>query len=111
LVDEYTLDARNCIANLTIESKAPIPKTFKGKFNGRIFGCDICQEVCPHNRYATPHTEVDFLPSDELMQMTDADWETLSEQKFLTLFKYSSVKRATYPGLMRNIAFVNTNRP
>lgn len=107
LVDAYTLDAGKCIAYLTIESRGTIPREYKGKFSGQIFGCDICQEVCPHNRFATPHTEADFLPPDELLQMTNTDWENLSEQKFSALFKSSSVKRAKYDGLKRNIAFAD----
>ena len=103
----YELDASKCISNLTIEYKGDdIPVEFKGKFNDWIFGCDICQQVCPWNRLAEPHQEQEFNPSDELLKMQKTHWENLTETEFQKRFKSSPLKRAKYKGIKRNIYFV-----
>jgi len=104
----YELDANKCISNLTIENKSDqIPDEFKGKFDNWIFGCDICQQVCPWNRLSEPHNEPEFNPSEELLKMKKTDWENLSEEKFTEVFKSSPLKRAKFEGIKRNIRFVN----
>jgi len=104
--DGYWLDARKCISYLTIELKEAIPQSFKGKMDNWAFGCDICQEVCPWNRFSTPHSEKDFEPNDQLLDMTKRDWEELTQEVFSKVFQKSAVKRAKYSGLMRNINFL-----
>ncbi|MDR1129976.1 MAG: tRNA epoxyqueuosine(34) reductase QueG [Prevotellaceae bacterium] len=104
IVEPYVVDARKCISYLTIELKGEIPDSFKGKFAGRMFGCDICQDVCPWNiRYAKENTEPLFSPSPDLLNKTREEWENLSEEEFQSLFRKSAVKRTKYSGLKRNI--------
>src|SRR6056297_2316448 len=102
----YQLDASKCISYLTIELKDAIPTEFKGKMEDWIFGCDICQEVCPWNRFSKPHNEPAFEPPAKLEDMSKSDWAELSQDVFQTLFKKSAVKRTKYKGLKRNIRFV-----
>jgi len=103
--DAYKLDARKCLSYLSIEKKGEIPEEFKGKGRDFIFGCDICQEVCPHNRHAKAHTENLFDPNEALFEMNKDSWEKLSKEEFRGIFKKSAVKRSKYEGLMRNILF------
>ena len=107
LHDPYYIDASKCISYLTIELKEEfISEEFKGKMENRIFGCDICQDVCPWNRFSVPHSEQRFIPSPELLDMKKNDWDSLSEEKFNTLFNNSPIKRTKYKGLKRNIDFI-----
>ncbi len=107
LDEAYVLDARKCISYQTIENKSEnIPEVFIGKFDRWIFGCDICQDVCPWNRMSIPAKESDFHPSDKLGKMKKPDWEKLDPGSFDVLFEGSAVKRAGYDGLMRNIRFI-----
>lgn len=101
------VDASKCISYLTIELKESIPEEFKGKMDGWAFGCDVCQDVCPWNRFSITHTEKSFQPAEELLQMTKKDWDYLSQETFSRLFKKSAVKRTKLIGLQRNIAFIN----
>ncbi len=103
----YQMDAKKCISYLTIELKKDIPADFKGKMNGWIFGCDICQDVCPWNRFSKPHKEPAFDAKDELVRLKKPDWETLTENAFNRIFQKSAVKRTRYSGLKRNISFVS----
>ncbi|MBC8401749.1 MAG: tRNA epoxyqueuosine(34) reductase QueG [Candidatus Marinimicrobia bacterium] len=104
----YQLDARKCISYLTIEHRGDIPEEYADKLNGWIYGCDICQEVCPWNRkFARESTEVAFQARMAVKTYTNDDWEHLSEEEFRKIFKNSPVKRTKYSGLMRNI---NNNR-
>ncbi len=105
IVDAGVVDARKCISYLTIELKNEIPEEFSGQFRNRIFGCDICQDVCPWTRFSMAHSEPKFKPADTLKQMTKQDWEELSEEQFREIFRRSAVKRTKYRGLMRNIRF------
>ena len=100
------LDARKCISYHTIENKGSLPENLKGRFENWIFGCDICQDVCPWNRAARPHQEPQYEPSQELAGMTRERWEKLTGEEFDKLFAGSAVKRTGYNGLMRNIKFV-----
>ncbi len=97
------VDANRCISYHTIENKNEIPEELYGKFENWIFGCDICQQVCPWNRFSVSHTEPAFLPQVEMMEMTNASWESLQKDEFDALFKKSAVKRTKFDGLKRNI--------
>jgi epoxyqueuosine reductase len=107
LTDPYQIDAPKCISYQSIENKAgDLPSELKGKFENWIFGCDICQDVCPWNRISKPTNESDFRPSGDLKKMEKIDWEKLDEEKFDHLFFGSAVKRTKFEGLKRNIKFV-----
>jgi len=100
------VDANRCISYLTIENKGEIPESFAGSYEKWIFGCDICQQVCPWNRFSTPHNEPLFSPSEELIGLKKEDWENMNIDQFKSIFKKSAVKRAKFAGLKRNIDFV-----
>ncbi len=101
------VDGSSCISYFTIELKeAIIPDSFKGKFNNWMFGCDICQEVCPWNRFATPHQHEALKPGAAITGFSDRDWEELTEENFKKYFSDSPLKRTGYKGLMRNIHFL-----
>ncbi len=102
----FRLDARKCISYLTIENREAIPPEFEGKMRNWIFGCDICQDVCPWNRFSIPHNEPLFEPSGPLLKMKKQDWENLDKVKFTSLFEESAVQRTGVKGLKRNIEFV-----
>ncbi|MEM0994215.1 MAG: tRNA epoxyqueuosine(34) reductase QueG [Bacteroidota bacterium] len=102
----YVLDASRCISYLTIELREAIPDEFQGKMSDRMFGCDICQEVCPWNKRSKPHQEPEFDPHPDLLQMERADWEELTRDVFQKVFRKSAVKRAKFEGLKRNIGFL-----
>ncbi|MBN1416348.1 MAG: tRNA epoxyqueuosine(34) reductase QueG [Bacteroidales bacterium] len=106
IVKPYVVDGSRCISYLTIENKGEIPTAFRRKFRNRVFGCDICQEVCPWNRKATHHTEEKLMPLKGLLEMQKEEWYRLSEEKFNALFSGSPVKRTGYNGLMRNLRFL-----
>lgn len=102
----YLVDGSKCISYLTIELREAIPNEFQGKMENWMFGCDICQEVCPWNRFSKPHNEPAFEPHPDLLEMGNRDWQELTEEVFKEVFKKSAVKRTKYEGLMRNIAFL-----
>ncbi len=102
----YILDGSKCISYLTIELKNAIPESFKGKMENWMFGCDICQEVCPWNRFSKPHEEPAFEPHPDLLEMEKREWEEITEEVFQKLFKKSAVKRTKFKGLKRNIEFL-----
>lgn len=107
----YTIDAQKCISYLTIELKDELlPTSFSGQMDNWMFGCDVCQDVCPWNRFAKPHTEARFLPSTDLQKMHNADWEELTEDIFKKLFRNAAVKRTKYSGLKRNIEFLKKDK-
>ena len=103
----YLMDGSKCISYLTIELRENIPIEFKDKMDGWMFGCDICQEVCPWNRFSQKHQEANFEPHPDLLEMTKNDWEELTEDTFRKVFKKSAVKRTKYAGLTKNIKFLN----
>ena len=105
--EPYVLDSGKCISYLTIENKGEIPQEMKGKYRQWIFGCDICQQVCPWNRYSIVHDEPEFRLSDDLLSMKNKDWEKINEGRFRKLFSKSPVKRAKFDGLKRNIRFLS----
>ena len=107
IVEPYVVDGSKCISYLTIELKDQIlPNEFKGKMDNWMFGCDICQDVCPWNRFSKPHSEPKFNPHDQLLKMSKTDWHDLSEEIFRDVFKNSAVKRTKISGLKRNIDFL-----
>jgi epoxyqueuosine reductase len=99
----YLLDASRCISYLTIELKDEIPEEFRGHMENRVFGCDICQEVCPWNRFSKQHQEPAFEPQEELLGMTKREWEEITEEVFERVFRQSALKRTGYKGLQRNL--------
>ena len=103
LFKPYQLDISLCISYHTIENKNDIPAELKDKFKNRIFGCDICQDVCPYNKFASPHNESDFLPSAGLKMMRKDDWINLKEEQFDELFRGSCIERTGYKKLMSTI--------
>ena len=102
----YFMDGSKCISYLTIELRENIPPQFKGKMDGWMFGCDVCQDVCPWNRFSSPHSEEDFNPADGLLDMKASDWEELTEEVFRKVFRKSAVKRTKFSGLKRNLDFL-----
>jgi len=102
-ITPYNVDGSKCISYLTIELKDNIPSEFKGKMESWIFGCDICQDVCPWNRFSKPHAEPTFSPNDGLVSMKKENWQDLTKEVFQEVFRGSPVKRTKYQGLMRNI--------
>lgn len=106
IIAPYVVDGSKCISYFTIELKDNIPQEMKGKFDDWAFGCDVCQDVCPWNRFSKPHKEPLFNPNPELLSMTKKDWEEITEETFRAVFKNSAVKRTKYDGLKRNIDFL-----
>ncbi|WP_346880682.1 tRNA epoxyqueuosine(34) reductase QueG [uncultured Algibacter sp.] len=106
IVEPYVVDGSKCISYLTIELKENMPTAFKGKMDDWMFGCDVCQDVCPWNRFSKPHNEPLFNPHPELLSMTKKDWEDITEDVFKKVFQKSAVKRTKYSGLKRNINFL-----
>lgn len=106
IIKPYVVDGSKCISYLTIELKEQIPNEFKGKMDNWMFGCDICQDVCPWNRFSTPHQEEQFIPHPDLLHLNKRDWEEITDDVFSKLFKKSAVKRTKLAGLQRNINFL-----
>lgn len=109
ILPDKTLNATQCISYLTIELQSQVPQEFAGRMENWIFGCDICQDVCPWNRFSKANDERKFAPSESLTKMHQSDWEDISEEVFGQLFGKSAVKRTGFKGLKRNIDFV-TNK-
>lgn len=107
IVEPYVVDGSKCISYLTIELKDEIiPSEFASKMDDWMFGCDVCQNVCPWNRFAKPHNEPAFNPHENLLKMSKADWADLTQEVFSELFRKSAVKRTKFKGLTRNIDFL-----
>jgi epoxyqueuosine reductase len=105
IVQPGVVDGSKCISYLTIELKENIPAAFNGKMENWVFGCDICQDVCPWNRFSKPHQEPLFDPKPELEEMTNRDWEEITQETFSKVFSKSAVKRTKFNGFLRNIDF------
>ncbi|THV58890.1 tRNA epoxyqueuosine(34) reductase QueG [Flagellimonas alvinocaridis] len=108
IVEPYMVDGSKCISYFTIELKDQIPTEFRGKLDDWMFGCDVCQDVCPWNRFSKPHREPLFDPDPQLLSMTKKDWEEITEEVFQRIFKKSPVKRTKYSGLQRNVKFLKS---
>ena len=106
ILPNNTVDGSKCISYFTIELKDELPSSMKGKFEDWIFGCDICQDVCPWNRFSKSNKEPKFSPHPDLLKMTKTDWEEITEDVFKMTFKKSAVKRTKFSGLIRNITFI-----
>jgi epoxyqueuosine reductase len=106
IVQPGVVDGSKCISYFTIELKEELPNEVKGKFENWIFGCDICQDVCPWNKFSKPHQEEKFYPNPELLTFTGKDWEEITEETFKRVFKNSPLKRTKLEGLRRNIDFL-----
>ncbi|TYB72185.1 tRNA epoxyqueuosine(34) reductase QueG [Bizionia gelidisalsuginis] len=106
IVDPFVVDGSKCISYFTIELKDQLPNAMKGQFDDWMFGCDVCQDVCPWNKFSKPHNEPLFNPHPELLEMTKQDWEEITEDVFKKVFQKSAVKRTKFSGLKRNIEFL-----
>lgn len=106
ITEPFQVDGSKCISYFTIELKDNIPNEMKGKLDHWAFGCDVCQDVCPWNRFSKQHSEPLFNPTPELLSMTKNDWEEITQETFNKVFKKSAVKRTKYTGLKRNIKFL-----
>jgi len=106
IVAPYMVDGSRCISYLTIELKNELPAEFRGKMENWMFGCDICQDVCPWNKFSVLNTEQNFSPHEDLFGIKKAEWHELTEETFNKVFKNSAVKRTKYSGLKRNIDFL-----
>jgi epoxyqueuosine reductase len=106
IVSPYIVDGSKCISYFTIELKENISPEMKGKFDDWAFGCDVCQDVCPWNRFSKPHKEPLFNANNELLSMSKKDWTEITEETFKVMFKSSPLKRTKFEGLKRNIDFL-----
>lgn len=106
IIEPMVVDGSKCISYFTIELKEAIPHEMKGKFNDWMFGCDVCQDVCPWNRFSQPHNEPLFQPHSDLLSMTKNDWDNIGQETFSKVFSKSAVKRTKLSGLKRNIDFL-----
>lgn len=109
ILPDKVVDGSKCISYFTIELKdALIPDKMKGTFDNWLFGCDVCQDVCPWNRFSKPNLEKDFEPIAAILNYTHEDWNELTEEKFKIIFKDSPLKRSKYEGVKRNLHFIQT---
>ena len=106
IVAPYVVDGSKCISYFTIELKDNLPQEMKGKFDDWMFGCDVCQDVCPWNRFSKPHNEPLFQTNSDILNFSKSDWEEITTDTFQKVFKNSAVKRTKYEGLLRNINFL-----
>lgn len=111
IVAPEVIDANKCISYLTIELKNEIPESFSGQMENWAFGCDICQDVCPWNKFSKPHSEPKFRPKEEFIDMDKNDWMEISQEVFSKVFQKSAVKRTKFQGLQRNLKFLHKNNP
>lgn len=110
IVEPFVVDGSKCISYFTIELKEAIPEDFKNKLDNWAFGCDVCQDVCPWNRFSVPHQEPQFINNTGLLNYSAAEWNDMTEEVFSTVFKNSAVKRTKYKGLKRNLQFIKPQR-
>lgn len=107
ILPEKVVDGSRCISYFTIELKDQlIPEAMKNRFENWMFGCDTCQDVCPWNRFSKPHREPGFIPIPEILDLSAKEWEEMSEEAFLKIFRESPLKRAKYNGIRRNLDFI-----
>lgn len=110
ILPDKVVNGSKCISYFTIELKDMlIPSEMQGKFQDQMFGCDICQDVCPWNRFSKPHTESEFKPIPEVLNLNTKEWETMTEESFKKIFKHSPIKRSKYQGIQRNLHFIQAN--
>lgn len=110
ILPEKVIDGSKCISYFTIELKdALLPDAMKGSFDNWMFGCDVCQDVCPWNRFSKPTNEIEFTPIPAVLNFSNADWEELTEESFKSIFRDSPIKRSKFAGIKRNLHFINQN--
>lgn len=109
ILPNKVVDGSKCISYFTIELKdLLIPDNMKGQFDNWLFGCDTCQDVCPWNRFSKPHQEIGFTPIPEILNLSTADWEAMTETQFKEIFRKSPLKRSKYAGIKRNLKFIQS---
>lgn len=107
ILADKVIDGSKCISYFTIELKdALLPDAMKNKFNDWMFGCDVCQDVCPWNRFSEPHNEINFSPIPEILNLSVKEWEIMNEENFKHIFKDSPLKRTKWSGIQRNLKFI-----
>ena len=106
IVEPYVVDGSKCISYFTIELRDNLPQEMKGKFDNWMFGCDVCQDVCPWNRFAKPHDESLLKSNESILKFSKKEWEEITVDVFQKVFKNSAIKRTKYEGLLRNITFL-----
>ena len=107
ILNDKVIDGSKCISYFTIELKdALLPDAMKGKFNNWMFGCDVCQDVCPWNKFSKPHHETEFIPIPEVLNLSAKEWEGMTEDAFIQVFQHSPLKRSKYQGIQRNLKFI-----
>ena len=111
IIANRVVDARKCISYQTIELKGDLDPNLRGKFENRVFGCDICQDVCPWNLKAKTHSEPAFEPAPGLLALQKDEWHQMDKPLFNNLFRNSAVKRTGYDGLRRNLQFLTYHAP
>ena len=110
ILPDKIVDGSKCISYFTIELKdSLIPEKMKGKFDNWLFGCDVCQDVCPWNRFSKPTSEINFSPIPGILNFTTTEWEELTEENFKVIFKDSAIKRTKFQGIKRNLQFIKSN--
>lgn len=107
IVEPYAVDGSKCISYFTIELKESIPSDFKNTFDDWAFGCDVCQDVCPWNKFSKAHKEPLFQPDERLLNYSKKEWQEITQEVFQEIFKKSAVKRTKYEGFKRNVAFLS----
>lgn len=110
IAEPFVVDGSKCISYFTIELRDAIPEDFKNKFDNWAFGCDVCQDVCPWNRFSVPHQEPKFINHTGLLNYSAEEWNDMTEEVFSKVFKNSAVKRTKYKGLKRNLQFIKPQR-
>lgn len=111
ILPDKVIDGSKCISYFTIELKEMlIPGEMKGKFDNWIFGCDICQDVCPWNRFSKSHHEAAFTPIPEILNLSTKEWEAMTEESFKKIFKDSALRRANFNGIKRNLKFLKQDQ-
>ncbi|HEX5153346.1 MAG TPA: tRNA epoxyqueuosine(34) reductase QueG [Parafilimonas sp.] len=112
ILENKLINGSRCISYFTIELKdAVIPSEMKDKFENWMFGCDICQDVCPWNRFSKPTTEIAFKPIPEILNLSTEEWERMNEEAFKKIFRSSPLKRAKFKGIQRNLKFIKKDSP
>ena len=106
ITEPYVVNGSKCISYFTIELKGEIPEVVKGQFENRVFGCDICQDVCPWNRMAKGNTVPEFEPNPDLLALSKENLETMDAHQFGEVFRNSAVKRTKFKGFKRNLDFL-----
>ena len=110
ILPDKIVDGSKCISYFTIELKEMlIPNEMQGKFDGWMFGCDTCQDVCPWNRFGKPNNETNFTPIPEILNLSSNEWMNMSEENFKKIFRDSPLRRTKFSGIQRNLKFINGN--